>query len=172
MTIYTAPVEEMMFLFDNLKDNQRYNEIEKYKEINSELVKGILEEAAKINQELIKDEFLTEEDKKEYKSSYLYPPRLDMTLEEYDARIVDTLANWKEKNPKLAEKYYFDQVLYWKIPNAHNVTIKRDKKWFSNTYPILQETWKKVCHYRDNLNDLPELQKIADSRKIFYRKQV
>ena len=53
MTIYTAPVEEMMFLFDNLKDNQRYKEIDKYKEINSELVKGILEEAAKINQELI-----------------------------------------------------------------------------------------------------------------------
>ncbi len=53
MTIYTAPIEEMMFLFDNLKDNQRYKEIEKYKEINSELVKGILEEAAKINQELI-----------------------------------------------------------------------------------------------------------------------
>ena len=53
MTIYTAPVEEMMFLFDNLKDNQRYNEIEKYKEINSELVKGILEEAAKINENLI-----------------------------------------------------------------------------------------------------------------------
>ena len=53
MTIYNAPVEEMMFLFDNLKDNKNYNEIEKYKEINSELVKGILEEAAKINQELI-----------------------------------------------------------------------------------------------------------------------
>ena len=53
MTIYTAPVEEMMFLFDNLKDNQRYKEIEKYKEINSELVKVILEEAAKINQDLI-----------------------------------------------------------------------------------------------------------------------
>ena len=53
MTIYNAPVEEMMFLFENLKDNKNYNEIEKYKEINSELVKGILEEAAKINQELI-----------------------------------------------------------------------------------------------------------------------
>ena len=53
MTMYTAPVEEMMFLVDNLKDNQRYKEIEKYKEINSELVKGILEEAAKINQNLI-----------------------------------------------------------------------------------------------------------------------
>mgnify|MGYP000672186351 CR=1 FL=1 len=31
MTIYNAQVEEMMFLFDNLKDNQRYKEIEKYK---------------------------------------------------------------------------------------------------------------------------------------------
>ena len=53
MTIYNAPVEEMMFLFENLKDNKNYNEIEKYKEINSELVKGILEEAAKINQDMI-----------------------------------------------------------------------------------------------------------------------
>ncbi len=53
MPTYIAPVEEMMFLFDNLKDNKNYNEIEKYKEINSDLVKDILEQAAKINQELI-----------------------------------------------------------------------------------------------------------------------
>ena len=53
MPIYTAPVEEMMFLFENLKDNKNYNEIEKYKDINSELVKDILQQAAKINQELI-----------------------------------------------------------------------------------------------------------------------
>ena len=38
MTIYNAPVEEMMFLFDHLKDNKNYNEIEKFKEINSDLV--------------------------------------------------------------------------------------------------------------------------------------
>ena len=53
MTTYTAPIEEMMFLFDNLKDNKNYNEIEKFKEINSELVKDILDQAAKINQEII-----------------------------------------------------------------------------------------------------------------------
>ena len=53
MPTYIAPVEEMMFLFDNLKDNKDYNEIEKYKEINSDLVKDILQQAAKINQELI-----------------------------------------------------------------------------------------------------------------------
>ena len=53
MTIYTAPVEEMMFLFNNLRDNKNYNEIKKYKEINSDLAKDILEQAAKINQEVI-----------------------------------------------------------------------------------------------------------------------
>ena len=53
MPIYNAPVEDMMFLFDKLRNNKNYNEIEKYKEVNSELVKNILDEAAKINQNII-----------------------------------------------------------------------------------------------------------------------
>ena len=43
----------MMFLFEKLRDNKNYNELEKYKEVGPELVKDILEEAAKINQNLI-----------------------------------------------------------------------------------------------------------------------
>ena len=53
MPNYTAPVEDMMFLFDKLRNNKNYNEIEKYKEVSSELVKDILVEAAKINENLI-----------------------------------------------------------------------------------------------------------------------
>ncbi len=53
MTSYNAPVEDMMFLFEKLRDNKNYNELEKYKEVSSELFKDILEEAAKINQNLI-----------------------------------------------------------------------------------------------------------------------
>ena len=53
MTIYSAPIDDMMFLFEHLKDNKEYNEIEKNKEVTSDLVKNILEEAAKINQDLI-----------------------------------------------------------------------------------------------------------------------
>ena len=53
MTIYNAPVDEMMFLFEHLKDNKNYNEIDKFKDINSELVKDILVQAAKINQEIV-----------------------------------------------------------------------------------------------------------------------
>ncbi len=53
MPTYTAPLQDMMFLFDKLRNNKRYNELEKYKEVNSELVKDILEEAAKISQNII-----------------------------------------------------------------------------------------------------------------------
>ena len=53
MTTYTAPVEDMMFLFEKLRNNKDYNDLEKYKEVTPELVKDILEEAAKINQNLI-----------------------------------------------------------------------------------------------------------------------
>ena len=53
MPTYTAPVEDMMFLFEKLRNNKNYNEIKKYQEVTPELVKNILEEAAKINQNII-----------------------------------------------------------------------------------------------------------------------
>jgi len=53
MTTYTAPIEDMMFLFQKLRNNKSYNELEKYKEVTPDLVKNILEEAAKINQNII-----------------------------------------------------------------------------------------------------------------------
>ena len=53
MTTYTAPVDDMMFLYEELRNNKNYNEIEKYKDITPDLVKNILEEAAKINQNII-----------------------------------------------------------------------------------------------------------------------
>ena len=55
MPSYTAPVEDMMFLYEKLRNNKNYNELEKYKEVSSDLVRDILEEAAKINQNIIND---------------------------------------------------------------------------------------------------------------------
>ena len=37
MPTYTAPLEDMMFLYEKLRNNKNYNEIEKYKEITPEL---------------------------------------------------------------------------------------------------------------------------------------
>ena len=52
MPSYTAPLNDMLFLFEKLRDNKNYNELEKYNEVNLDLVKDILEEAAKINHNL------------------------------------------------------------------------------------------------------------------------
>ena len=53
MATYSAPIDDMMFLFEKLRDNPHYNELEKYKEINPDLAKDILEQAAKITENLI-----------------------------------------------------------------------------------------------------------------------
>ncbi len=53
MATYTAPINDMMFLFEKLRDNPHYNEIGKYKEVNSDLAKDILEQAAKLTENLI-----------------------------------------------------------------------------------------------------------------------
>ena len=53
MATYRAPIDDMMFLFEKLRDNSHYNSLEKYKEVNSDLAKDILEQAAKLTENLI-----------------------------------------------------------------------------------------------------------------------
>ncbi len=53
MATYRAPVDDMMFLFEKLRDNSHYNSLEKYKEVNLDLAKDILEQAAKLTENLI-----------------------------------------------------------------------------------------------------------------------
>ena len=53
MVTYNAPIDDMMFLFEKLRDNKHYNELEKYKEVNYDLAKDILGQAAKITENLI-----------------------------------------------------------------------------------------------------------------------
>ncbi|MDC1476283.1 acyl-CoA dehydrogenase family protein [Pelagibacteraceae bacterium] len=53
MATYNAPLDDMMFLFEKLRDNPHYNALEKYKEVNPELAKDILEQAAKLTENLV-----------------------------------------------------------------------------------------------------------------------
>jgi len=53
MVTYSAPIDDMMFLFEKLRDNPHYNVLEKYKEVNPDLAKDILEQAAKLTENLI-----------------------------------------------------------------------------------------------------------------------
>ena len=110
------------------------------------------------------------DDKHEFKSYYFYPPRLDLTIEEYDAWCVHTISNWKEDYPEIAEKYYFDKIIYWNQPMCHNVEIVKDMDWFlEKIYSVLVKTWDKVNYYRTHLNELGFLKKTVEKRKRFYR---
>ena len=53
MATYSAPINDMIFLFEKLRDNKNYNDLEKYKEINTDLAKDILEQASKITENII-----------------------------------------------------------------------------------------------------------------------
>jgi len=53
MATYRAPIEDMIFLFEKLRDNSHYNSLEKYKEVNPDLAKAILEQGAKLTENLI-----------------------------------------------------------------------------------------------------------------------
>jgi alkylation response protein AidB-like acyl-CoA dehydrogenase len=53
MATYTAPINDMIFLFEKLRDNKHYNDLEKYKEVNADLAKDILEQAAKMTENII-----------------------------------------------------------------------------------------------------------------------
>jgi hypothetical protein len=108
-------------------------------------------------------------DKHHYKGFWIYPPRLTMTESQYQDWILSNLNTWKTDYPDKADSYYFDKVLYWKINNAHTVTIPRDREWFAHIFPILKDTWEKVCYYREHLQELPLVQEMADKRKKFYR---
>lgn len=110
-----------------------------------------------------------EGDKHNYKGFFIYPPRLTMSPSQYDEWVLNTLGTWQTEYPDIADTYYFDRILYWKINNAHTVTIPRDKEWFANIFPILKKTWETVVYYREHLEELPLLQTISDKRKKFYK---
>lgn len=138
-------------------------------------------EASKSEKLEISDNISTENDKtvinNEYylwSAHYIYPSDLNMTTEEYDEWCLYVISHFEEYEETFYEKYkkhyVFDKIIYWKMIKAHNITIKRDKEWFSNTLPRLQSFWNEVEYYREH-EDLvkqyveEQLQKKEDNKK-------
>jgi putative phage-type endonuclease len=103
----------------------------------------------------------------DWKSKFIYPPRLDMDIVEYDSWVMNTLTNWMTHYNELSETYIFEKIIYWKLKLSHNVLIKRDTTFFRNIYPLLEDTWSKVLYYRSNLDKLNDLKSIIEKRKKY-----
>jgi putative phage-type endonuclease len=98
-----------------------------------------------------------------YQAKYLYPPSLRLNIKETKEWIIETLMNLKDyecnegSNKFKGKDYYFDRVIYWKLNEMNCSLIKRDKVWFQEKEPIIEQFWNYVLFYRENDKLLGEL---------------
>jgi hypothetical protein len=92
-----------------------------------------------------------------------------MDESQYDTWLIKMMDQYKTLYPDIAEKYYFHRIVYWKLENSHNVSIKRDDKFFNSILPILQDTWDKITYYREHQDELETLKDIAQKRKKYIK---
>lgn len=108
-------------------------------------------------------------DEIEWKSKFIYPPRLDMDNIQYDQWMAKTLSNLNKTHPEIMNECYFHKVIYWKLEQSHNQPIQRDRQLFASILPILKDTWSKVKYYREHLDELPKLNEIVERRKKYIK---
>jgi len=71
------------------------------------------------------------------KLEYIYPPSLEMSNDE--------LAEWLKQYEEDDENYF---ITWWKLTNMLYTRLNRDREWFRNKLPIIEEFWKNVLYYR------------------------
>ncbi|CAH6421471.1 YqaJ viral recombinase [uncultured virus] len=97
---------------------------------------------------------------------FINPPKIEMSPLDIDVWISKTLSYF---NQNLEYKdFIFDRIVYWKLDDSFNITIKRDKNWFKNHLPKMTQMWDYVCFFRKNPDKLDLLVKYIDNmdRKI------
>jgi putative phage-type endonuclease len=95
-------------------------------------------------------------------TKFLYPKKIEMTPYECDLWIADALSKYKEQGMNLDDSlttfqecdnpndFIVEQIIYWKLIESRCVLVKRDRKWFSNNFPILKKLWDYVLFFRKN----------------------
>lgn len=100
---------------------------------------------------------IPEDEKHEWYSKYIYPPRLDLDLEKKIEWANYMKENWKTEYPQYAENYYFDKILYYHLEQSHCYLVKRDRKWFQDNLNEFADFWKEVEYYKAHPELLDEL---------------
>lgn len=96
-----------------------------------------------------------------FDAKYIYPKDVDITTFEYDQWLLTTIDSLHKDYKDLMKDYVFDRILYWKLTDCHNVTIKRDKEWFKSKYILYKNLWDRIVLYR---NDKKALKHFLDEK--------
>lgn len=99
---------------------------------------------------------------------FIHPPRIDLNLAELDQWIATTISDLSFTHPD----HVFDRVVYWKLEMCHNVTIVRDKEWFSDNFDKITHMWNLVKFYQKSKSDLDLLLKYIDSLPKKYNDKI
>ena len=85
-------------------------------------------------------------------AKWLYPPRIDMSNEELNGWLVETIHHIESRTQELntGEEYVFHKVIYWRVIDSHCQLIKRDNKWISKHMPEYERMWERVLYFRNN----------------------
>lgn len=82
-------------------------------------------------------------------ASFLYPPKIDMSLKELDDWVLTELSNLQVNKPNLK----LHRVIYWRLIETNCTLILRDRVWFESNLERLRTMWGYVEFLRLN-NDV------------------
>jgi putative phage-type endonuclease len=67
------------------------------------------------------------------------------------------------KDLEFANNYTFDRVFYWRFEKTLCTTVKRDREWFKEKLPVLEQMWNYIVFLRRNPEKAKELFEYIDS---------
>ena len=142
-------------LLNDPNEPKIYEEQEKPMSFNPNIVQGVIIQLKPIN----------DTTHMPYNCTYIYPPHLNFTLSQYRRWAMKELSDLSAKEE--FKTFKFDKLLYWKAKTSHNVCIKYDEKWFSESLSKLRKVWDKVLYYRKNMKEANELKDKLYPKKVF-----
>ena len=103
-------------------------------------------------------------------AKYIFPPKIEMSPYDCDLWVSETICDMKYDSQY--NDYFFDKVIYWKLITSKNVLINRDRQWFADNLPILQQVWNYVTFFRENKDKLQILLDYINSRNRKVNKDI
>ncbi len=101
------------------------------------------------------------------KANFLYPPKLDMTIQELDQWVEQEKIKL-DQNPN----NMFYRVVYWKLLEVNYTLVPRDKEWFNKVFPTLQKIWNYVEFLRSNPSAANEWKEFINNQTTKYNNKI
>jgi putative phage-type endonuclease len=100
-------------------------------------------------------------------ASFIYPPKIDMSLKEIDNWILTEIHNLENK-PHLR----LHRVIYWRLIENNCTLILRDKEWFAKNLDKLRTMWGYVEYLRENNDTAQKWKEYIDNLPKKYNDKI